>query len=169
MALVEAPDIAGRIAELVMILGTSTSSCNITPAAAFNEFVDPEAAAVVLRSGIRMTMVPMDVTHQCLSTPDQLGAIRALGTRCARATADMLSFSEAFDIAKYGWEGGPLHDPCAIAYLLEPALFDGRFVNVVVETKGEFTAGMSVRRGVRSGRPMSLSCAVSTPKNSTTF
>ena len=89
-------------------------------------------------------MVPMDVTHQCLSTPDRLGAIRALGTRCARATADMLSFSEAFDIAKYGWEGAPLHDPCAIAYLLEPALFDGRFVNVVVETKGEFTAGMSV-------------------------
>ena len=144
MALVEAPDIAGRIAELVMILGTWAEGGNITPAAAFNEFVDPEAAAVVLRSGIRMTMVPMDVTHQCLSTPDQLGAIRALGTRCARATADMLSFSEAFDIAKYGWEGAPLHDPCAIAYLLEPALFDGRFVNVVVETKGEFTAGMSV-------------------------
>ena len=83
----------------------------------------------------------------------------------------MLSFSEAFDIAKYGWEGGPLHDPCAIAYLLEPALFDGRFVNVVVETKGEFTAGMSVVDWwrVTERRPMSLSRAVSTPKNSTTF
>jgi purine nucleosidase len=144
MALVQAPDIADRIAQIVMILGTFSEGGNITPAAAFNEYVDPEAADVVLRSGLKMTMVPMDVTHQCLTTKDRLDAFRAAGTRCAVATAEMLAFSEAFDIRKYGWEGAPLHDPCAIAYLLRPDLFAGRFVNVVIETNGEFTAGMSV-------------------------
>ena len=144
MALVEAPDIAPRIGEIVAILGSWSENGNITPAAAFNEYVDPEAADVVLTSGIPLTMVPMDVTHQCLSTPARLSALRAAGGACAAAAADMLSFSEAFDIKKYGWPGAPLHDPCAIAYLLRPDLFAGRKVNVVIETAGIYTAGMSV-------------------------
>jgi purine nucleosidase len=144
MALVEAPDIARRIREIVAILGSWSENGNITPAAAFNEYVDPEAADVVLTSGIPLTMVPMDVTHQCLSTPARLSALRAAGGACAVAAADMLSFSEAFDMKKYGWPGAPLHDPCAIAYLLRPDLFAGREVNVVIETAGTYTAGMSV-------------------------
>jgi purine nucleosidase len=144
MALVEAPDIAPRIQEIVAVLGTWSENGNITPAAAFNEYVDPEAADVVLTSGVPLTMVPMDVTHQCLSTPERLGALRAAGSACAVAAADMLTFSQAFDMAKYGWPGAPLHDPCAIAYLLSPKLFAGRKVNVVVETAGTYTAGMSV-------------------------
>jgi purine nucleosidase len=144
MALVEAPDIASRISEIVAVLGSWSENGNITPAAAFNEYVDPEAADVVLTSGVPLTMVPMDVTHQCLTTPRRLAALRANGNACSRAAADMLAFSEAFDIAKYGWEGAPLHDPCAIAYLLNPAMFGGRKVNVMVETAGTYTSGMSV-------------------------
>ena len=144
MALVEAPDIGPRIREIVAILGTWSENGNITPAAAFNEYVDPEAADVVLTSGITLTMVPMDLTHQCLTTPARLAALRANGNLCSVAAADMLAFSETFDITKYGWEGAPLHDPCAIAYLIAPAMFSGRKVNVVVETAGTYTSGMSV-------------------------
>jgi purine nucleosidase len=144
MALVEAPDIAPRIREVVSVLGTWSENGNITPAAAFNEYVDPEAADVLLTSGVPLTMVPMDVTHQCLSTPARLAGIRAVGGACAKAAADMLSYSEAFDLAKYGWPGAPLHDPCAVAYLLRPDLFSGRNVNVVIETAGIYTTGMSV-------------------------
>ena len=63
-------------------------------------------------------MVPMDVTHQCLNTKPRLQAFHDIGNACGKATFEMLTFSEHFDIQKYGWEGAPLHDPCAIAYLL---------------------------------------------------
>jgi purine nucleosidase len=144
MALVLAPDIAERIAEIVMIFGSFSEGGNITPAADFNNYVDPEAADVVLNSGVEITMVPMDVTHQCLSTKPRLQAFRDIGYACGKAVFEMLSFSEHFDIRKYGWEGAPLHDPCAIAYLLRPDLFAGRRVNVCVETGDGLTAGMSV-------------------------
>ena len=144
MALVQAPDIASRLREIVAVLGSWSENGNITPAAAFNEYVDPEAADVVLTSGVPLTMVPMDVTHQCLSTPSRLAALRTNGNACSVAAADMLAFSEAFDMAKYGWEGAPLHDPCAISYLIDPAMFGGRKVNVVVETTGLYTSGMTV-------------------------
>jgi purine nucleosidase len=144
MALVEAPDIAGRIAEMVMILGTWSENGNITPTSAFNEYVDPEAANVVLESGIKLTLVPMDVTHQCLSTPARLAKLKAVGTRCAVAAAEMLTFSQGFDLKKYGWEGAPLHDPCAIAYLLRPDLFAGKSVHVAIETGGVYSAGACV-------------------------
>ncbi|MCX5514365.1 nucleoside hydrolase [Kaistia algarum] len=144
LALIKAPDIAERIQEIVMIFGSFSEAGNITPAADFNNYVDPEASEVVLKSGIPLVMLPMDVTHQCLSTRERLERIRALGNRCAVATADMLTFSEHFDIEKYGWEGAPLHDPCAIAYLLKPELFAGRLVNVEVETASPLTVGMSV-------------------------
>ncbi|OQP86388.1 nucleoside hydrolase [Rhizobium rhizosphaerae] len=144
MALVKAPDIAARIGRIVMIAGTHLEGGNITPAAAFNEYVDPEAADLVLRSGLPITMVPMDVTHRCLSTKARLDALRALGNRAAVAAAEMLSFSEVFDMQKYGWEAAPLHDPCAIAFLLRPDIFTGRKVHVGIELKGELTYGMSV-------------------------
>ena len=144
MAMVLAPDIAARIAEIVMIFGSFSEGGNITPAADFNNYVDPEAADVVLGSGVKITMVPMDVTHQCRSTPARLRAFRDLGNACGIATCEMLTFSQHFDIAKYGWDGAPLHDPCAIAYLLAPGLFGGREVNVCVETGDGLTAGMSV-------------------------
>ncbi|MBN9009057.1 MAG: nucleoside hydrolase, partial [Rhizobiales bacterium] len=144
MALVKAPDIAPRIKEIVMMAGGYFEMGNITPAAEFNVFVDPEAADVVLRSGVPIVMVPLDVTHTILSTRKRLDAIKAIGNRAGAAVEAMLSFSEAFDQQKYGREGAPLHDPCVIAYLLKHELFKGREINVVIETSSELTVGMTV-------------------------
>jgi purine nucleosidase len=144
MALVKAPDIAPRIEEIVMMGGGYFEAGNITPAAEFNIYVDPEAADVVLRSGIPITMIPLDVTHGVLSTKKRLDRIRALGNKAGAAVADMLGFSERFDLAKYGNIGAPLHDPCVIAWLLNPGLFEGRRINVTIETASELTVGMTV-------------------------
>jgi purine nucleosidase len=144
MALVKQPAIADRIAEIVMMGGAYFEVGNITPAAEFNIFVDPEAADVVLRCGAPITMQPLDVTHEVQSTRERLEAIRALGNRAGQAVYDMLTYSEAFDLKKYGWAGAPLHDPTVIAYLLQPELFTGRQCNVTIETASELTLGMTV-------------------------
>lgn len=144
MALVKQPAIAERIAEIVMMGGAYFEVGNITPAAEFNIYVDPDAADIVLRSGVPITMLPLDVTHQIQSTPDRLKAILGLGNKAGKAVYEMLSFSEGFDLKKYGWTGAPLHDPTVIAYLLKPELFDGRQCNVVIETASELTIGMTV-------------------------
>ena len=143
-ALARAPDIAPRIAGIVLMGGAYFEVGNITPAAEFNIYVDPEAADIVFRSGIPLTVMPLDVTHKALVTRPRLDAFAGLGTRTGRFTAEMLDFFERFDIAKYGSEGGPLHDPTTIAYLLEPGLFSGRHVNVEIETGSELTRGMTV-------------------------
>lgn len=144
LALVKAPQIAGRIREVVMMGGAYFEVGNITPASEFNIHVDPEAADIVLRSGIPVTMIPLDLTHQVLVTKARLDALRALGNRVGAAIADMLTFSEQFDRSKYGWDGAPLHDPCVPAYLLRPGLFTGRLINVSVELMSPLTRGMTV-------------------------
>ncbi|MGV3549324.1 nucleoside hydrolase [Rhizobium sp.] len=144
MALRKAPDIAGEIVEIVAMLGAYFEVGNITPSAEFNCYVDPEAADIVLKSGIKTALLPLDVTHKMLSTPERLQAMRALGNRNGIATAEMLEFSEAFDLKKYGWEGAPLHGPCVPAFMLAPEIFVGRQINVSVELQGSLTAGMTV-------------------------
>ncbi|NOV16588.1 nucleoside hydrolase [Ensifer adhaerens] len=144
MALRKAPDIASKIHEVVAMLGAYFEVGNITPTAEFNCYVDPEAADIVLRAGIRTTLLPLDVTHRMRSTPERLGAMRALGNHCGVATAEMLEFSEAFDLRKYGWEGAPLHGPCVPAFMLAPQMFSGRQINVSVELNGTLTSGMTV-------------------------
>lgn len=144
MALVKAPEIAPRIKEIVMMGGAYFEVGNITPAAEFNIYVDPEAADVVLRSGIPIVMAPLDLTHMILSTHERLEKIGAIGNKAGKAVAQMLAFSERFDLQKYGSKGAPLHDPCVIAYLLKPELFEGRHINVTVETASELTMGMTV-------------------------
>ncbi len=144
MAMVKAPAIVPRIAEIVLMGGGCFEGGNITPAAEFNIYVDPEAADVVFRSGVPITPVPLDLSHTMLTTGARVEAFRKLGNRTGTVTAEMLEFFERFDEAKYGWEGGPLHDPCVIAYLLKPELFQGRHINVVIETQSELTRGMTV-------------------------
>ncbi|UXN75463.1 nucleoside hydrolase [Devosia sp. A8/3-2] len=144
MALIKQPAIADRIAEIVMMGGAYFEVGNITPAAEFNIYVDPEAADVVLRSGVPITILPLDVTHQIQSTPERLAAIKAIGNKSGAAVHAMLTFSETFDLKKYGWTGAPLHDPTVIAYLLQPELFEGRHCNVTIETASELTVGMTV-------------------------
>ena len=144
MALIKAPAIAHRVAQIVMMGGAYFEVGNITPAAEFNIYVDPEAADVVLRSGIPIVMLPLDVTHMILTTHARLEKIDAVGNRSARAVAQMLAFSERFDLQKYQAKGAPLHDPCVPAYLIKPDLFEGRHINVTVETASELTIGMTV-------------------------
>ena len=144
MALVKAPDIVSKVREIVMMGGAYFEVGNTTPAAEFNVYVDPHAADLVLRSGIPVTMIPLDVSHKALTTPPRIARLRALGTRCGRATAEMLEFFERHDVEKYGADGGPLHDPGVIAYLLRPDLYSGRKVNVAIETASPLTLGMTV-------------------------
>jgi purine nucleosidase len=144
MALVKAPDIASRIGEIVILGGAAFELGNVTPAAEFNIYVDPEAAAVVLGSGVPVTMIPLDVTHRVLSTPPRIAALRALPNRCGPAVAALLDHFEATRTARFGALGMALHDPCAIAYLIQPDLFRGRNINVAVETASPLTLGMTV-------------------------
>jgi purine nucleosidase len=144
MALVKAPDIAPKVRELVMMGGAYFEGGNTTPAAEFNIYVDPHAADLVLRSGIPVTIIPLDVSHKALTTAPRIQRFRALATRCGRAVAEMLEFFERHDVEKYGADGGPLHDPGVIAYLLEPDLYSGRHVNVAIETGSPLTLGMTV-------------------------
>lgn len=144
LALIREPKIAPRIKEIVLMGGGFFEGGNVTPAAEFNIYVDPHAADVVLRSGVPIVMMPLDVTHKALTSAKRIAAVRALGNRVGEATAQMLEFFERFDEEKYGTDGGPLHDPCVIVYLLKPALFKGRSCNVTVETASELTMGMTV-------------------------
>jgi purine nucleosidase len=143
MALVKAPDITGKIRELVVMGGACFELGNVTPAAEFNMHVDPHAAAIVLDSGIPITMIPLDVTHQLVSTPARLAALQVLGNRCGPAVAGLLTSFEK-NRRKFGSRARALHDPAVIAYLLRPALYDGRHVNVAIETESPLTVGMTV-------------------------
>jgi len=139
-----APDVVARVAEVVLMGGAYFEVGNITPAAEFNIYVDPEAAEVVFKSGIPLVVMPLDVTHRALTSRDWIETMRGLGTEAGRAVASWTDFFERFDTAKYGSNGAPLHDPCVIAYLISPNLFEGRHINVEIETRGEFTLGMTV-------------------------
>jgi purine nucleosidase len=144
LALTEAPDIAGRIARVALMGGAHFEGGNITPAAEFNIYVDPEAAATVFGSGVPLTVLPLDATHKALVTRRRNAAFRAIGTPAGRAVAEMTGFFERYDLEKYGSDGAPLHDPCVIAWLLRPALFSGREINVEIETVSDLTRGMTV-------------------------
>lgn len=144
LALIREPRIAGRVRELVMMGGGFFEGGNITPAAEFNIYVDPHAADIVFRSGIPIVMMPLDITHKALTSSARIAAFRGLGNAPGIAVAEMLGFSERFDKEKYDGDGGPLHDPCVIAYLLSPDFFKGRSCNVEIETASPLTLGMTV-------------------------
>ncbi|WP_208354088.1 nucleoside hydrolase [Pseudaestuariivita rosea] len=143
-AMTRAPDIIPRIQEIVLMGGAYFEVGNYTPAAEFNIYVDPEAADIVFKSGIPLTAMPLDVTHKALTTPSRIKAFRDIGTPVGQTVAGWIDFFDRFDMEKYGSEGAPLHDPCVIAYLLQPDLFQGRHVNVQIETSSDLTLGMTV-------------------------
>ncbi|XOY55790.1 MAG: nucleoside hydrolase [Rhodobacterales bacterium] len=139
-----APDIIPRVREIVLMGGAYFAVGNITPAAEFNIYVDPEAAKIVFAAGVPLVVMPLDVTHKALTTRARIDAFRAMGTRVGDMVAAWTDFFERFDMAKYGSEGAPLHDPCTVAYLIDPSLFSGRLINVEIETGSELTLGMTV-------------------------
>lgn len=144
LALVREPRIAPKIRELVMMGGSFFEGGNTTPAAEFNVYVDPHSAHVVFTSGIPIVMMPLDVTHKALTTPERLKLFVDMGTPAGTAVAGMLDFYNRWDMEKYGMPGGPLHDPTVIAYLLDPEIFGGKEVHVHIETAPGATQGMTI-------------------------
>jgi purine nucleosidase len=142
-AMQRAPDIVDHICEIVL-MGGAIGEGNITPAAEFNIFADPHAAEIVFQSGVGLTMLGLDVTHQVLATPERVRAIAAHGTAVSRAVVGLLEFYNIYDQTKRGRPGAPMHDPCVIAYLLRPELFAGRECHVAIETEGRHTLGRTV-------------------------
>ncbi|MGB5558287.1 MAG: nucleoside hydrolase [Paracoccaceae bacterium] len=140
----KAPDIVARVQEIVLMGGAYFEVGNITPAAEFNIYVDPQAADIVFKSGAPVTVMSLDITHKALVTHPRVAAFEALGTHVGKVVASWTHFFERFDVAKYGSEGAPLHDPTVIAYLIRPELFSSRFINVEVETGSDLTLGMTV-------------------------
>ena len=143
VALIQSPQIARNIKQLVM-MGGARGQGNITPSAEFNIYVDPHAAHVVFTAGIPTVLFTLDTTHQVLTTPERLARIRAIGNPVATAAAGMLAFYGRGDRNLYDLPGGPLHDPCVIAYLLNQDLFTTKQVPITIETTGEQTMGRTV-------------------------
>ena len=143
-AILKQPKIVPRIKQIVLMGGAYFEVGNITPAAEFNIFVDPDAAKIVFEAGIDMVVMPLDVTHKALVTRTRNEAFRQLKSPVGIAVAEMTDFFERFDKEKYGSSGAPLHDPCVTAYLIDPKIFSGKKINVEIETKSELTLGMTV-------------------------
>ncbi|HDX8436658.1 TPA: pyrimidine-specific ribonucleoside hydrolase RihA [Aeromonas dhakensis] len=148
------PELKSKIARIVL-MGGAAGAGNWTPAAEFNIYVDPEAADMVFKSGLPITMCGLDVTHQAQVMDEDIERVRAINNPVAQCVAGLLDFFMIYHRdPKWGFAGAPLHDPCTIAWLLAPALFHGVECRVDIETGGTHTSGMTVvdRYGL-TGKP----------------
>jgi inosine-uridine nucleoside N-ribohydrolase len=147
------PEVRQRV-EAIVWMGGAIGEGNVTPAAEFNAFVDPEAAAAVFASGIPITMIGLDVTHQALFTRAHAERLRGAG-RAGRFVAELSDFFQRFHEVSYGLEGSPIHDAVAVAQVIDETLVATRRVNVEVETDSRFCDGRTVvdRRGVTGRSP----------------
>jgi len=136
------PHLVKRIKEIVL-MGGGIAFGNVTPAAEFNIFADPEAAKIVFKSGVPIVMAPLDLTHQVIITDKEVNRMGQMGEKF-NLLADLLIFFKSTYKKVFGIEGVPLHDPCTVMYLLHPELFEAKDYYVDVETKGELTYGQTV-------------------------
>ena len=128
----------------ISLMGGAIGLGNVTPAAEFNIWADPEAAAIVFDCGRPITMCPLEVTHQALATDEVLGRLRAANRPVARFAADLLSFFGDTYRNVFGFPAPPVHDPCAVAAVIDPEMVQTHLMRVEVETMGEWTAGRTV-------------------------
>ena len=135
------PEIVPRLGEVVVMGGARREGGNITASAEYNIWADPHAAEIVFSSGAQCVVMGLDVTHQVRSDPARTAAIAAIDTAAARATHNLLEFSNALERDIVGGTGAPIHDPCVIAYLLAPELFTLRPCQLQVETASPLTVG----------------------------
>jgi inosine-uridine nucleoside N-ribohydrolase len=135
-------------------MGGAIAEGNVTPAAEFNAFVDPEAAAAVFASGIPITMVGLDVTHKALFTRAHAEQLRGAG-RAGRFVAELSDFFQRFHERSYHFDGSPIHDAMAVAHVIDPTLVTASHANVSVETRSELCDGRTVvdLRGVTGREP----------------
>ena len=145
LALEQAPDIVRGLRELVLMAGAHFNGGNITPVAEFNVFADPHAAeAVLLKSGVPITMLPLDVTHRILTSEERIARLRGLGNRAGAIVADILGAYAPQEMKHYDMPGGPVHDTTVTAYLLQPSLFKGRRIHVEVDSREGMGFGQTV-------------------------
>jgi len=144
LALIQAPEITQGIKEVVVMGGAHFNGGNITPVAEFNLFADPDAAKVVLASGVKLTYVPLDVTHKILTSEQRLKQIEALNNNAGKLVGNILNEYVKADMVHYGLPGGPVHDASVIAWLLKPEMFTGRQINVVIDSREGPSFGQTV-------------------------
>ena len=141
LALRKDPALADRLGPVAVMGGARREGGNITASAEFNIWADPEAAAEVLATGAEVVLFGLDVTHQVRATEDRIAALEAVGAPMAETAASMLRFSQRVERTIVGSEASPLHDPCPVAWLLKPALFEMTPCLVRVETGSDLTRG----------------------------
>lgn len=143
LAVLREPRIVDRVRQVVL-MGGAYRTGNWSPVAEFNIREDPEAARVVLRAGWDVVVVGLDLTHQALATPDVVRRIADVGTAPARFVEELLAFFTASYRDTMGFAAPPVHDPCAVAYVIDPSVMTVRRAPVDVELAGELTTGMTV-------------------------
>ena len=136
------PELKGKIAR-ISLMGGGIATGNWTPAAEFNILVDPEAAKIVFTSGVPITMAGLDVTEKALILPEDFERVRALGNPVSDIVAQWLEFFYKFH-KSIGYEGAPMHDPCAVMALISPEVFTIKPMHVEIETQGEYCRGCTV-------------------------
>jgi pyrimidine-specific ribonucleoside hydrolase len=137
------PELKSKI-EKISLMGGACWGGNWTAAAEFNILVDPEAAKVVYESGIPLIMSGLDVTHKAIITDADRERFRKIGTKAGVLVAELLDFFAKFHDENFEFGGSPLHDPCAVAWLIKPELFTAKKCHVDIETKGKLTSGATV-------------------------
>ncbi|MBM4761295.1 nucleoside hydrolase [Bacillus sp. B15-48] len=142
LAMIREPKIVPKIKEIVLMGGGTFG--NWTPAAEFNIWVDAEAAKVVFESGVPIAMFGLDVTHQALATNDIINDLAKIDNDVADFVVELLKFFAKTYKEVFDFDGGPIHDACTVAYLIDPSIFEMKHVHVGVETKGDLTYGMTV-------------------------
>ncbi len=136
------PHVAGRL-ERIVWMGGAIAEGNVTPAAEFNAYVDPEAAAIVFGSGIPVTMVGLDITHKALFDAGHAERLRGAGN-AGRAVAELADFFLEFHRRRYDFDGAPIHDAMAVAHVIDPSLVETLSCNVAIETDSEYCDGRTV-------------------------
>lgn len=143
LAVRKEPRIASRVREVVL-MGGGYHQGNWSPVAEFNIVIDPEAAHIVFNEGWPVTMVGLDLTHQALATPEVTERIAELDTKPAVFVNELLDFFGATYRQEQGFTHPPVHDPCAVAYVIDPSVLTVRRAPVNIELSGGLTLGMTV-------------------------
>lgn len=166
LALRKEPRLAGRVPEICLMGGSRTHG-NVTAAAEFNIYFDPEAAHAVFTSGVPIKMVGLNVTEQVIATSQRRQQLRALGTRVAREAAEMLDFYAGAVERAYGLAGGAMHDPLAVAALIDPGILQFEQMHVAVELAGQYTLGQTLcdDRFLRAGAKRDAAVRPGAPPN----
>ncbi len=143
LAVRKEPRIASLVKEVVL-MGGGYHGGNWSAAAEFNIVIDPEAAHIVFNEKWKLTMVGLDLTHQALATPDVVAAIAAVDTAPARFVIELLDFFAHSYLESQGFEHPPVHDPCAVALVIDPSVMEVVRVPLDIELTGTLTLGMTV-------------------------